>query len=386
MSEENNSSKKKLSIEALMRGVLTKLGDTFDRLTGRRWTPSSSLATSELGEKLKKLLDLEVKDLGARGKFVPHNIKLKMQWDKFSTDSEEAITRLENELKIAAIDHINDNRYHTYAPIKLEVTPDYFTEGVKLLVSFDKFDEEKREAAVNVTVPQIKVGDYLPQLLPEIKPEVEGETFIANFTLNAKPKQVELTFKEKERRSVGRTKENDLSLEDSSVSKIHAALVLNSEKQLMVADTGSTNGTFINDKRIAYGRAFPVASGEIVKFGNIEVTFEYIPRVVEEVADQEVTMNEIPVEAFSVSQRDIQTVAFNSNEDISVKTEFMPSQNGSENIQPKENLPETKFVAIKPEVKPEIKPEIKPEVKEKTETNSSASTQDRINYDFSNED
>ncbi len=382
MSEENNSSKKKISIEGLMRGVLTKLGDTFDRLTGRRWTPSSSLATSELSEKLKKLLDMEVKDLGAKGKFVPHNIKLKMQWDKFSTDSEEAITRLENELKIAAIDHINDNRYHTYAPIKLEVTPDYFTEGVKLLVTFDKFDEEKREAAVNVTVPQIKVGDYLPQLLPEIKPETEVETFIANFTLNAKQKQVELTFKEKERRSVGRTKENDLSIEDTSVSKIHAALILNSEKQLMVADTGSTNGTFINDKRIAYGRAFPVVSGEIVKFGNIEITFEHIPRAVEEVINQEVTMNEIPVEAFSASQRDIQTVAFNSNEDISVKTEFMPPQNGSENIQPKENLPETKFVALKPEVKPEIKPE----VKEKTETNSSTSTQDRINYDFSNED
>jgi len=381
MSEENNSTKTKISIEGLMRGVLTKLGDTFDRLTGRRWTPSSSLATSELSEKLKKLLDMEVKDLGAKGKFVPHNIKLKMQWDKFSTDAEEAITRLENELKIAAIDHINDNRYHTYAPIHLEITPDYFTEGVKLLVTFDKFDEEKREAVVNVTVPQIKVGDYMPELLPEIKPEAEAETFIAKFTLNAKQKQVELTFKEKARRSVGRTKENDLSLDDTSVSKIHASLVLNSERQLMVADTGSTNGTFINDKRIAYGRAFPVASGEKVKFGNIEVTFEHVPRHVEEVAAQDVTMNEIPQETFSASQRDIQTVAFNSNEDVSVKTEFMPPQNGSENIQPKENLPETKFVAVKPE----IKSEIKPEVKEKTETNSSG-TQDRINYDFSNEE
>jgi pSer/pThr/pTyr-binding forkhead associated (FHA) protein len=340
------------------------------------------LATSELSEKLKKLLDLEVKDLGPKGKFVPHNIKLKMQWDKFSTDAEEAITRLENELKIAAIDHINDNRYHTYAPIHLEVTPDYFTEGVKLLVTFDKFDEEKREAAVNVTVPQIKVGDYLPELPPELKPEAEAETFIARFTLNAKQKEVVLTFKEKARRSVGRTKENDLSIDDSSVSKIHAALVLNAEKQLMVADTGSTNGTFINEKRIAYGRAFPVTDGDKVKFGNIEVTFEHIRRAVEESVEQEATMNEIPVETFSASQRDIQTVAFNSNEDVSVKTEFLPPQNGSENAPPKENLPETKFVAVKPE----IKPEIKPEVKEKTETNTSASTQDRINYDFSNED
>src|SRR5215204_475223 len=311
MSEENNSPKKKISIEWLMRGVLTKIGDTFDRLTGRRWTPSSSLATSELSEKLKKLLDLEVKDLGAKGKFVPHNVKLKMQWDKFSTDSEEAITRLENELKIAAIDHINDKRYHTYAPLHLEVTPDYFTEGVKLLVSFDKFDEEKREAAVNVTVPQIKVGDYLPELPPEAKPEAAPETFIANFAFNDKPKRVALTFREKQRRSVGRTKENDLALEDPSVSKIHAALVFNSEKQLLVADTGSTNGTFVNEKRIAYGRAFPIGGTDKVKFGNIEVAFQYVPRAAENVSNQEAMTNQPSAEAISASQRDIQTVAFN---------------------------------------------------------------------------
>lgn len=382
MSEANNSTKKKISIEWLLRGVLTKIGDTFDRLTGRRYTPSSSLATSELIEKLKKLLDAETKDLGAKGKFVPHNIKLKMQWDKFSTDSDDAITRLENELKVAAIDHINDNRYHTYAPINLQVTPDYFTEGVKLLVSFDKFDEEKREVAVNVTVPQIKVGDYLPELPPEPAPEPEEETFIANFTASGKVKQVRLTFKPKTRRSAGRSKENDLSIEDGSVSKLHASLVFNSQRQLLVADTGSTNGTFINGERIAYGRAFPIAGDSKVKFGNIEVIFEYVPRPVEESVEPEVMMtNQPPTESYSVSQRDIQTVAFNSNEDVQVKPENLPpsSSNGAEKVQSKEDEPETRFVQVKPEIKSEPKPEAKPET-------DSSGTQDRINYDFSKED
>ncbi|MEP6902539.1 MAG: FHA domain-containing protein [Actinomycetota bacterium] len=379
MPEEKNSSKKKTSIDWLMRGVLTKIGDTFDRLTGRRRVASSSLATSELSEKLKKLLDLEVKDFGAKGKFVPHNIKLKMQWDKFSTDSESALQKLESELKIAAIDHINDNSYHTYAPIKLEVTPDYFTEGVKMLVNFDKFDDEKREVSVNVTVPQIKVGDYMP-LLPEIKPTEEVETFIVGFTLNGKSKQLPLTFKDRQRRSVGRTKENDLSLEDSSVSKIHAALVLNSEKQLMVADTGSTNGTFINDKRIAYGRAFPIANDDCVKFGNIEVSFEYVPGAVENVESEEVSANYVPNETFSASQNDIHTVAFSSNEDISLSTKLIPPPIRSENIQPKENvaeanLAEEKFVEIKPEVKVKVEPSA-----------NASGTHDRINYEFPNED
>ena len=146
MADDNKlQSSKKNSPDWFVSGILTKLGETFDRLTGRNWQPSSSLATSELSEKLKKLLDAEVKDLGAKGQFVPHNIKLKMQWDKFSTDSEKAVEMLKNELHIAVIDHINDKRYYTYAPINIEIKPDYFTEGVKLLASFDKFDDEERE-------------------------------------------------------------------------------------------------------------------------------------------------------------------------------------------------------------------------------------------------
>ena len=338
MSQNKTSeNKKSFSVDWLLRGSLTKIGDIFDRVTGRGWKPSSSLATSELIEKLKTLLDKEAKDLGNKGIFVPHNLKLKIQWDKFSLDSESATQKLEHELLTAIIDHINDKRYHTYAPLKLQIKPDYFTEGVKMLVSFDKFDNEKREVSINVTVPQIKVGDYMP-LLPEIQIEAEAETFIANFTLNGKSKQNEMTFKEKQRRSVGRTHENDLSIEDSSISKMHAALVLNSENQLMVADTGSTNGTFINDKRIAYGRAFPIANADRVKFGNIEVTFEYIPREVENVEPEQISENRIAEEIFSTGQHDIQTVAFNSNDDISSKTDVLPPIKVAENIQPKENV------------------------------------------------
>ena len=273
--------KKSFSLDWLLRGVLTKLGETFDKLTGRNWKPSSSLATSELAERLKSLLDAEAKDTGDDKKFVPHNIKLKTQWDKFSTDSEPALKKLEDELLIAAIDHINDKRYHTFAPMNLEIKPDYFTEGVKLSASFDHFDDEKKsEAAINVTVPDLKNVLLNPQ--PEIPAAPEKEVFIAEFTVKDQAKKKELAFASRERLNVGRTKENDLWLDDASVSKVHAALVLNSENQLMVADTGSTNGTFINDLRIAYGKAIPVKSGDKLKFGTVEVALNRIAKEIEQ--------------------------------------------------------------------------------------------------------
>jgi hypothetical protein len=272
--------KKNISLDWLVQGILTKFGETFDRLTGRNWKPSSSLATSELSERLKALLDAEVKDLDGKGKFVPHNIKLKMQWDKFSTDAESSLKKLEHELLTAAIDHINDKRYHTFAPMNLEIKPDYFTEGVKLLTSFDNFaDEEEREAAINVTVPDLKNVLIAPVEEEEHKPE--KEIYIAEFTVQGKTKKVELSFTDKQRRSVGRTKENDLSIDDPSVSKIHAALVLNSDRQLMVADTGSTNGTYINSQRISYGKAIPIYDTDKLKFGTVEVALEHIVKDVE---------------------------------------------------------------------------------------------------------
>ena len=72
---------------------------------------------------------------------------------------------------------------------------------------------------------------------------------------------------------MGRASDNDLSLNDTSVSKIHAALVMNQQGTLLVADTGSTNGTFINGRRIAYGEARQIEDGDVVGFGDIEVRF-----------------------------------------------------------------------------------------------------------------
>lgn len=196
-----------------------------------------------------------------------------MQWDKFSIDAENSLKKLEHELLTAAVDHINDRRYHTFAPINLEIKPDYFTEGVKLLASFDKFAEEEREAAVNVTVPDLKNVRVAPA--GEIVIEPEREIYTAEFTVNGEIRKIKMAFAHRERKSVGRTKENDLWIDDASVSKIHAALVFDSERGLMVADTGSTNGTLINNERIAYGRATPLKDGDRLRFGTIEVTLEH---------------------------------------------------------------------------------------------------------------
>ncbi len=267
---ETTPSRKSISPDWLVCGVLTKLGDTFDRLTGRGWKPSSSLATSELIERLKSLLDSEA-EKDAKGVFVPHNIKLRMQWDKFSTDSDGALQKLENELLTAAVDHINDKRYYTHQPLSIEVKPDYFTTGVKLFVSFDRHDDDDNEASVNILAEHD--GSSASTVVEEPIPR---ERFILDLVENGKPKSLALDFEGQQRKSVGRTKENSVAIEDPSVSKLHASLMVDPTRGLVVADTGSTNGTFVNGRRIAYGKAEPVGPDDILSFGTVEVRIRHL--------------------------------------------------------------------------------------------------------------
>lgn len=297
---------KSISPDWLVRGVLTRIGDIFDRLTGRGWKPSSSLATSELVERLKALLDAEAENTEGRGFFVPHNVQLKMQWDKFSADSDESLRKLENELLIAAVDHINDRRYYTYQPFSIEVKPDYFTTGVKLFVSFEKIVDEDDASAINVIVPGSKTSEI--KVRDESAPALALERYILRFRLDGKPKEQTVDFTQDIRKGVGRTKENDIQIDDASVSKHHASLVLNAEGKLLLADTGSTNGTFVNARRIAYGKAEPLNESDKVNFGTVEVAFQHVPKPAVEPTLEQTQAETVSINGFEFSSKPAEPV------------------------------------------------------------------------------
>ena len=97
---------------------------------------------------------------------------------------------------------------------------------------------------------------------------------IARITMRGATRELALAFTPGGRRlNVGRVSDNDLDLNDASVSKIHATLMMNSQRTILVADTGSTNGTYINGRRIAYGEARQIEDGDVVGFGDVEVRF-----------------------------------------------------------------------------------------------------------------
>jgi hypothetical protein len=77
--------------------------------------------------------------------------------------------------------------------------------------------------------------------------------------------------------SVGRQPDNDLVLDDPSVSKKHAVLRWDESKQrCTVQDVGSTNGTFLNAS-IRVKKETILKNGDILSFGEVQYWFLLTP-------------------------------------------------------------------------------------------------------------
>ena len=65
---------------------------------------------------------------------------------------------------------------------------------------------------------------------------------------------------------------NRLLIDHDSVSKFHATVALTRDNRLVVADLGSTNGTFVNRERSPIDGARAIKPGDTIVFG--EVAYE----------------------------------------------------------------------------------------------------------------
>jgi hypothetical protein len=219
---------------------------------------------------MKSLIDERVRDEGKKGRIAPHLLKLKVEWGTHSDAPPEILTALEHEVLAAAIDHVNDHRYRTLAPIRVETEVDIFTTGVSVLPTFGEFEAELKET----DEARRRAAELGTAVVPKAAPTMPDVNITAHILMPGGARDFALVFKPGGKRlSVGRGRDNDLQLDDRSVSKVHAAIMLNREGTLLVADTGSTNGTFINGRRIGYGEARQLEEGDVVGFGDIEVRF-----------------------------------------------------------------------------------------------------------------
>ena len=94
---------------------------------------------------MKRLIDERARDDDRGGRIAPHLLKLKIEWGTHSEAAPEYLRELEHEVLASAIDHINDQRLRTLAPVKIETSVDLFTTGIAVDPTYGEFEEELKQ-------------------------------------------------------------------------------------------------------------------------------------------------------------------------------------------------------------------------------------------------
>jgi len=74
--------------------------------------------------------------------------------------------------------------------------------------------------------------------------------------------------------TIGRSRECDIVLQDSNVSRRHAEIRPSPQGRWTIADLGSTNGVRLNGRGLPTGQAQPLTSGDHVTIGTVDAGFE----------------------------------------------------------------------------------------------------------------
>src|SRR5258705_751203 len=178
--------------ERLLRRVLEGMGDVVDRKFGRTVEPKTGLTTSKLIERMKALIDERVRDEGRKGRIAPHHLVLKVEWGTHSEAPPEILNDLKHEIRAAAIDHINDHRYKTLAPVSAEAEVDIFTTGISVDPTFGEFEEDlKREEEAKRAE---RAGVLLPGAAPPM-PDIQVTARVSQLGQREGSREVTLIFK-----------------------------------------------------------------------------------------------------------------------------------------------------------------------------------------------
>ena len=118
-------------------------------------------------------------------------------------------------------------------------------------------DQKDIAAGQDVLKTQIVSGNESGYKLVRVADKFAGEEFMLTEASN----------------SIGRTEDNYILLTEDSISRNHAKIV-NVNLNYFVVDLGSSNGTFVNNKRIQ-GQV-PLHGGDLIRFGS-DVSFVFVP-------------------------------------------------------------------------------------------------------------
>ncbi|HZS45065.1 MAG TPA: FHA domain-containing protein [Blastocatellia bacterium] len=259
-----------LSLETNLRKFFDRTGAAFDKLLhggkGPAGKPSARELSNRLSPSVQKAIDNGLREDHVSGlsTVAPHLISVLLDYNTFAQFEQPELKALKQELEQVAKEHILNRRYSTESAISLKVSYDPLVASPMVRATFAS-PVVQTVAGASAIRPEASRSDLSPSGRLPLRLRSVNSRFSLDQTLN----KLRLGGQPV---TVGRGRDNDIVIDDRSVSKFHSTIALTQDGKLIVADVGSSNGTFVNNKAVR-GREV-VDIGDVIGFGEVEVRLE----------------------------------------------------------------------------------------------------------------
>ncbi|MBI3427031.1 MAG: FHA domain-containing protein [Acidobacteria bacterium] len=255
-------------IEYYLRRFFERVGGALDFALRRPLNPQARTDLSALLPQIEQAIEAKLRREGARV-IAPNLIELRYDYETYGQMTDARREYLQKELQASLYEYVVNHRYTTLDKLQVKLAFDVFT----------------RKLTISATFPDEAAAVATKQALPGA-----GQVALPAAPANEQAKSCTLTLRAIDRQffgtlhtqlhgnetraGLGRSHDNPLCLNDSTVSSFHAAFTLTPNGTLWLTDLGSSNGTFVNDVRLGEGDKVIVRAGDKLRFGDIEIKLE----------------------------------------------------------------------------------------------------------------
>jgi len=227
-------------MEKFLRRWLEKVGAGADELVGKE---ASALSPECLMSALFQAVESHLaEDQHGVRRLAPAQMTVAFSYEVYTQVEDEVIETVRQELTEAVVAYIHDHRY--------ALRP-----GLTLTMTCDPFLRQPFEVRVEPRPPSATGKNWW--LVAE-----SGRRIALHWGEPQAPQRL----------TVGRGKDNDIVVDEPTVSRFHASLTLNQRGEMIVSDLGSANGTFVNGQRITAAQV--LRARDQLTLGSVSFTLE----------------------------------------------------------------------------------------------------------------
>ncbi|MEP7271784.1 MAG: FHA domain-containing protein [Acidobacteriota bacterium] len=237
-------------IEAKIRLFWSRLGAAVERSIGPRSSQPFDIAS--VLDSAERDLEEKVHREGDR-MVAPNRVDVRFDYETYSrlTDLQREV--LVRTLQSGLTEFVHNRRYSTADDIRVRLEFDAFVRRVTVQTRFED---------VLVVVP-----GSLPATMPG---GLTIHLMLRPVSSNYKRELQAVIHGGRPLAGLGRSRDNEMVLDDGSVSNFHASFAIRGTRTVWISDLGSSNGTMIDGVPLGANESREIRGGERLRFGDID--------------------------------------------------------------------------------------------------------------------